>query len=281
MVKTSLFITTPDAPSAFLISILRDGIERSVAKAAQLGFDGVDLLIGDPDTFDSRKLEKALADNSVELACINPVRMTTQFGLSLLHHDENIRRRALAKLQSVTEIAGRFKCPVSVGLIRGGAIEAKPISYTRDIFVQIMQKVCDNAQKHDVEIHVEPINRLESNFINTTEDGLEIVERVNRPNFALCMDLYHMYIEDESIKGSIMRAKDHLRHFHFSDSDRLPPGVSHGVIDFEETINALKMVKYRGFISEGLMPTGNVDECARKTATFLKKLITQQSNAMA
>jgi hypothetical protein len=77
VVKTSVFITRPDAPAAFLISILRDEIERSVAKAAQLGFDGVDFLIGDPDTFDSRKLEKALADNTVESACINPVRMTT------------------------------------------------------------------------------------------------------------------------------------------------------------------------------------------------------------
>ena len=207
-VKTSLFITRPDVPGAFLISILRDEIERSVAKAAQLGFDGVDFLIGDPDTFDSRKLEKALADNSVELTCINPVRMTTEFGLSLLHPDENTRKRAFAKLQSVIEIAGTFKCPVSVGLIRGGAFEAEPISYTRNVFVQIMQKVYDNAQKHDVEFHVEPINRLESNFINTTEDGLEIVERVNRPNFRLCMDLYHMYIEDESVGGSIMRAND-------------------------------------------------------------------------
>jgi hypothetical protein len=63
VVKTSLFNTTPDAPAAFLISILRDEIGRSVAKAAQLGFDGVDFLIGDPDTFDSRKLEKALAEH--------------------------------------------------------------------------------------------------------------------------------------------------------------------------------------------------------------------------
>jgi hypothetical protein len=64
VVKTSIFITTPDAPATFLISILRDDIERSVAKAAQLGFDGVDFLIG--DTFDSRK-EKALSDNTVSL----------------------------------------------------------------------------------------------------------------------------------------------------------------------------------------------------------------------
>ena len=70
--------------------------------------------------------------------------------------------------------------------------------------------------------------------------------------------------------GQHNESKRHVRHFHFSDSDRLPPGVSHGVINFEDTINALKMAKYGGFISAGLVPTGNVDECARKTATFLK-----------
>jgi len=114
--------------------------------------------MGDPDTFDSKKLEKALADNNVELACINPVRITTQFGLSLLHPDENIRKRAFAKLQSVTEIAGRFKCPVSIGLIRGGAFEGKPISYTRDIFVQIMQEACDNAL-NNTPLYLIPQNR--------------------------------------------------------------------------------------------------------------------------
>lgn len=41
-----------------------------------------------------------------------------------------------------------------------------------------------------------------------------------------------------------------------------------------ETIDALKM-KYEGFMSVGLVPAGNVDECARKTVAFLRKLITE------
>ncbi len=273
MIKTSLFIGTPDMPDVAYVHLFRDEIQENVRKAARLGFDGVELLIGDPSFFDCDCLEKALAASGIDLACLNTGRMVSQFGLTLIHRDQNMRQKAFEKLQELVRICGRFGCALNIGLFRGGALEGKPIAYTKDLFVQIMKDACDYALPFGVTLNFEPTNRFEINFIHTTDEGLEVVSRVDRPNLGLLLDLYHMYIEDASIEESISKAMDYVKHFHFSDSDRWPAGVSHGVIDFRAIMALLKKIGYSGYLSEGLVPTEDVEECARRTAAYLKELI--------
>lgn len=273
MIKTSLIIGTSDMPKSHLVNVFTGELEENISRTSLLGYDGVELIIGDPDSFDSNRLEKALTDNKMVLACINSYRMVSEFGLSLIHPEENKRLEAFEKLQSIIKIAGRFKCYFNIGLFRGKAIEGKPIAYSRDMFIEIMKEVCDFAEKYKVDINLEPTNRFEINFINSTDEGIEIIEKVNRPNFGLLLDLYHMYIEDRDMEKSIRKSKYYVKHIHFSDSDRWPPGVSNGVIDFVTIMKILKEINFNGFLSEVLVPTENVDEFAKKTAYFLKKLI--------
>lgn len=273
MIKTSLFIGTPDMPEVSYVHLFTDEIEKNVSRAAQLGFDGVELIIGDPDTFECERLENALSESKMELACINTGRMISQFGLSLINPNEKKRLEAYKKLQSLVKIASRFKCYLNIGIFRGRAIDDKPIAYTRDMFVEIMKQACDYAALHKVSINFEPTNRFEINFINTTNDGIDIIERVNKPNLGLLLDLYHIYIEDKDMEESIRKSKDLVKHFHFSDSDRWPAGVGNGEIDFARLVKLLKEINFSGFLSEGLVPVKDVDECARNTAAFLKKLI--------
>ena len=89
--------------------------------------------------------------------------------------------------------------------------------------------------------------------------GWTSVRRVDRPNLGLLLDLYHMYLEDANMDESIVKAKDWVRHFHFSDSDRWPAGVGHGTIDFPRLLVLLRAIGYSGYLSEGLVPTEDVD----------------------
>jgi sugar phosphate isomerase/epimerase len=275
MIRTSLFIGTPDMPEVAYVHLFRDPIPQNVARAANLGFDGVELLIGDPATFDGDELAQALQANGISLACLNTGRMVSQFGLTLIHPDKQIMARAFVKLQELVKICHRFGCALNIGLFRGGALDGKPISYSKSLFVEVLQAACDEARPYGVTINFEPTNRFEINFIHTTDEGLEIVRQADRPNLGLLLDLYHMYIEDTDISESILKAREHVRHLHFSDSDRWPAGVSHGVIDFPATVALLKRIGYSGYLSEGLVRTADVDGCARQTAAYLKKLIAQ------
>lgn len=272
-IKTSLFIATPDMPKVNYVHLYTGEIEENIRKAAEAGFDGVELIIGDPDTTDGDKLEAALLEYKMELACFNSGRLNSQFGLTLLNPDPAVRQKAVDKFKTVIRLASRFKCYANIGIFRGTAIDGKPVSYTRDLFVEIMKDLCDFAQGYGVGINFEPTNRFEINFINSTDDGLDIINRVNRPNLGLLLDLYHMYLEDEDMLSKIVYCRNIVKHFHFSDSDRWPAGVSHGEIDFPVLVNTLKLIGFKGFLSEGLVRSEDADSCARKTAEYLHRLI--------
>ncbi len=271
--KISLLIASPGMPDVPYVHLFKDTIEKNVARSAKLGFDGVELLIDDPDTFDSDILEKSLKENRIELAAVNSGRMMFQFGVTLLHADEKVRSRAFSKLEGMVKVAGRFRCPLSIGLFRGKAIEGKPISYTRDMFVDIMRAGCDFASSFGVFINFEPTNRFETNFINSTDEGLDIIQRVGRQNLGLLLDFYHIYIEDRSFEETLQKARGVVRHVHISDSDRWPAGIGHGTIDFPPIIRQLKAIGYSGYLSEGLVSDEDVDASARKSVAYLKALI--------
>ena len=271
--KTSLFIGTEDMPDLSYVYVFSDTVEKNVATAARLGFDAVELLIGDPDLFNEEAFRVSLKETGAEAACINTGRLMSQLGLTLIHADAAIRSSAFEKLQQLVELCGRLGCALNIGLFRGAAIEGQPIARTKAMFVDVLKRACEFASQHGVGINFEPTNRFETNFIQTTGEGLEIIDRVGMPNLGLLIDLYHMYIEDDDLYESIVRAGDRIRHVHFSDSDRWPPGVSHGELDFPRIIGLLKAVGYDGYLSVGLVRSDDAEECARKTASYLKALI--------
>jgi len=276
MIKTSLFIATPDMPDVDYVHLYKEEIEENVRKSAKAGFDGVELIAPDPDTFEWERLEKALQDHQMELAPLNSGRLRSQYGLTLIHANPSIREKALEKFKSLIKVAARFNCGVNIGIFRGEAINGKPLVYTRDMFVEILKDICQYAAQHQVNINFEPTNRFEINFINTTDEGLDIINRVNMPNLGLLLDLYHMHLEEEDMLSKIVYCRDVVRHFHFTDSDRRPAGNSQGAVDFPQLVKLLKIIKYQGFLSQNLVRSGDPDASARVTADYLKKLIQEK-----
>lgn len=273
MIKTSLFIATPDMPDVDYVHLYKEEIEKNVEKSAKAGFDAVELITPDPDTFEWDRLEKALKDYKMELACINSGRLYSQYGVTLIHTDKAIQKKALEKFKSIIRIAERFKCYANIGIFRGPAISGKPVTYTRDMFVDILKELCEYAAQYKVIINFEPTNRYEINFINTTDEGLDIINRVNMPNLGLLLDLYHMHLEDDDMISKIVYCRNIVKHFHFTDTDRWPAGNSHGEVNFPQLINILKLINYNGFLSQNLVRSKDADACAKTTATFLRNLI--------
>ena len=273
MIKTSLFIATPDMPDVDYVHLYKGEIEDNVRKSAEAGFDAVEIITPDPDTFEWNRLHNALKEHKMELACINSGRLYSQYGITLIHPEKAIREKAIWKFQTIIRVAAHFGCYANIGIFRGPAIDGKPIRYTRDMFVEILKGLCDYAAQYNVGINFEPTNRFEINFINSTDDGLDIIARVNKPNLGLLLDLYHMYLEDKDILSKVVYCRDVVKHFHFTDTDRWPAGNSHGEIDFPQLIGILKLIGYNGFLSQNLVRAENADECAKRTASFLKDII--------
>ncbi|MCJ7647908.1 MAG: sugar phosphate isomerase/epimerase, partial [Candidatus Lokiarchaeota archaeon] len=123
---------------------------------------------------------------------------------------------------------------------------------------------------YNIRLTLEPVNRYESNFINTLNEGIEFIKRVGASNLGLLADTFHMNIEEVSIYDSIIQAKDYITHVHFADSNRWAPGCGH--LDFVKIVQTLKKIGYQGYVSAEILPLPDPDSCARITAETLDKI---------
>jgi 5-keto-L-gluconate epimerase len=119
-----------------------------------------------------------------------------------------------------------------------------------------------------VRLALEPINRYETTLINTTEQGLELVEKVGEENFGLLLDTFHMNIEETVIEAAIRSGGDRIFHFHVADSNRWHPGAGH--LDFKQLLNTLTSIGYAGWVSGEFLPLPDVDTAAQKGLANLK-----------
>jgi len=133
-----------------------------------------------------------------------------------------------------------------------------------------LRKCTEFAKKYNIGLTLEPVNRYESNFINTLNEGIEFIKRADASNLGLLADTFHMNIEEVSIYDSIIQAKDYLTHVHFADSNRWAPGCGH--LDFTKIVHTLKKIGYQGYVSAEILPLPDPDTAARITAETLNKL---------
>ena len=103
------------------------------------------------------------------------------------------------------------------------------------------------AQKHNVVVVIEPLNKKESNIVNTVSEGAEIARAVNHPNIKLLADFYHMALENEGPQA-LIDAGALIKHCHIAEKERrTTPGVHSD--DFTGYFKALKEINYTGAIS--------------------------------
>lgn len=116
----------------------------------------------------------------------------------------------------------------------------------RQQFIAVARKVSVVAKEYHIRLALENLNSTETNFINTVDEALRVVKEVNHPNFRLCVDIYHMLMENEP-PAIIERTRDYLIHCDIAEREgRTAPGV-HGQ-DFTPYLRALKKVRYRKLI---------------------------------
>ena len=116
----------------------------------------------------------------------------------------------------------------------------------KEQFISIAGKVSVLAKKYKIDLALENLNSTETNFINTAAEAFEVVNKVDQPNFWLCVDIYHMLMEDEP-PAIIAKTKKKLIHVDIAEKvKRAPPGVAGD--DFRPYLSELKKLGYSGKI---------------------------------
>jgi D-psicose/D-tagatose/L-ribulose 3-epimerase len=121
------------------------------------------------------------------------------------------------------------------------------------------------AAKKGVKLAVEPLNRFETDLVNTVEQGLRLIEDVGGNNLGLLLDTFHMNIEEKDIPSAIRRAGGHIVEFHACSNDRGTPGEDH--LPWRDIALALRQARYQGpIVIEAFTP--EIREVARAVSIW-------------
>lgn len=107
--------------------------------------------------------------------------------------------------------------------------------------------LAERAQANGMIISLEPLNRFETYFLNTTDQAVAYAERVDHPAFRIMYDTFHAHIEEQSQPRAIARLGQHLGVLHVSENDRGIPG--RGQIDFAAVFAAIRATGHDGWVT--------------------------------
>ncbi len=214
----------------------------------QWGFDAVELLIENPAHIDpafvKRELDRhGLMCGSVA-AAINPERDLRGNAAS---QRTGVKYLCALIDQMVTLDARVLSGPVYSYVGRTEAYSAAEKKRHWQAVVKNLKTVTRYAAERGKLVCVEPLNRFETDFLNTTEQGLKLIADVGSLALKLHLDTFHANIEEKHQGDAIRRAGKHLGHIHACGCDRGTPGNDH--IDWKSIAAALKAIKYDGDIA--------------------------------
>ena len=252
--------------------VFRGPDEWCLNQIRKIGYDGVEMHIHDSALLDRGRLREELQKNGLALTSIGTGTAYGQDHLFLTSRDREVRAGAVARLRDhMITAAGYPHAVVIVGLIKGKVSDCGDEKVYQENLVDALSECAEYAQKYGVYLGLEVINRYESDYMNTIDQGLELLDRVGSRFLQLHLDTYHMNIEETDIAAAIRRAAGRICHVHMADSDRWY--VGHGHYNFLETVKALQEIGYSHALSVESLGYPDMMTSAQKSYQEMRRVL--------
>lgn len=244
-------------------------------KFKKWGFDSVEISIEDPSHIDPTFIRAALDKNDLKCGSLC-VAMGPGRDLRGTPEDQ---QTAIEYLKSMLDMMPTLGCGILIGPLysvvgRAELVSKADYAIQWETVAKHLKMLADYAEKLDVKMAIEPLNRYETDFINTCEQGLKMVNQVNSKALMLQLDTYHMNIEEKDPYQAILNAGSKLGHFHACGSDRGTPGGDQ--INWDKISSALHQVNYDGdVVIESFIPD---IEMIAKAASIWRKFEPSQED---
>jgi D-psicose/D-tagatose/L-ribulose 3-epimerase len=219
-------------------------IDVTIRRLAKYGYSSIEIS-GEPEIFDTKEVGKLLKDNG--LRCWGSVSLMFA-GRDLIHADPAVRETSVQYIKDcitmVKELGGHEMTivPSQVGKVAAMDTPEQEWAWA----VEGLREIYPHAQAAGVLMALEPLNRFETNFINRADQAVLLAEAVG-PDCGVCIDTFHLNIEEADMYAAIRNSAHRLVDFHVADNNRMACGM--GALDWPKIIGTLKEVGYDGAIT--------------------------------
>ncbi len=221
--------------------------ETLLPHVAALGFDAVELPLEDLSLLDAKRLRQLLDDHGLTASVCGVFGP----GRDLSHADPAVRSATLEYLKQALDFAAVVGGSAVCGPLYSEVGKRRPLpdaerSAEWQRAVEGVRAACELADQRAVDIAIEPINRFETDMVNTVERAVQLARDVAHPRARVMIDSFHLTIEEADLEQAIRAAGDRLCHVQVSENHRGIPGT--GLTPWSAFRRGLEAVGYDGLV---------------------------------
>jgi sugar phosphate isomerase/epimerase len=268
---------------------LRYPFDEAARRIAAIGYAGLELLADVPHAWPAglldvqkqgilKSIEHAgLAFSNINAFMMNAVNDYRQpyWYPSFIEPDPEYRRVRIDHTRRALSLCAELGAPHITTEPGGPIAPGQSRQAAIDLFVEVLKPLAQHAHDLGVLLLIEPEPGL---LLETTDQYLEVAERLNAPSIGLNFDVGHAFCVNEDLPRAIAKLATHIRHYHVEDiaanrvHHHLVPGT--GAIDFVEVITAIRKSGYDGWVTVELYPfIDDPDAAARSAFSILRPLV--------
>src|SRR3954447_20429338 len=268
---------------------LRFPFDEAADRIASFGYEGLELLADVPHAWPAgllegpkRAIRAAMERNGLAFANVNAFMMNAindyrqpYWYPSFIEPDPHYRRVRIDHTRRALSLCAELGAPHITTEPGGPLAPGQSRQEAIYLFVEVWKPLAEHAHNLGVLLLIEPEPEL---LLETTDQYLEVAERVNAPSIGLNFDVGHAFCAREDFPRAIAKPAPPPRHYHFEDiaasrvHHHLVPGT--GAIDFAEVIAAIRATGYDGWLTVELYPfQDDPDSAARQALEVLRPLV--------
>jgi D-psicose/D-tagatose/L-ribulose 3-epimerase len=221
-----------------------ESLETTLARISKLGYEFIEIQ-GSPEIYDTSSVKHLL--HKYDVRCWGSV--TLMLGeRNLIAKNESQRASSVQYVKDVVKMVhdlGGQMVSVVPGTVGKIIPDGRP-EQEWDWAVESMKEIYNYAEDLGIVLGIEPINRFETYFINRGDQALALAEAVGS-KCGVCLDVFHMNIEEDDMYEMLRRAKKRLVGVHVADNNRMAPGM--GKLDWKKILSVLKEINYDKVLS--------------------------------
>lgn len=219
-------------------------LDVTLRRIKAYGYESVEIS-GEPEQYDVKETRAQLKEHGIR--CWGAVTLMLE-ERNLAARDEGQRARSVDYVKDVitmvSELDGEIVTvvPATVGKVAPDATPEEEWAWV----VDATRECFTHARSRGVKIAIEPLNRFETYLFNRCAQALALADAVG-PECGVCLDAFHLNIEESDIYDAIRLAGDRLFDFHVADNNRFAAGL--GLLDWPKIVGTLKDIGYDGALT--------------------------------
>jgi D-psicose/D-tagatose/L-ribulose 3-epimerase len=215
-------------------------------KIKSMGYDAVPVEY--PELINAEEVAEALKENDLEVIVCGAFGP----GRDFTNEDSSIRRASHTYIDECFKLCQAWGAKFFAGPMYSAVGKARMVSAEQrklewELAVTNLREVCVRAQNAGLKIAIEPLNRFESDLVNTAEDVKRMVSDINHPAAKILLDGFHMAIEERNLETAVLTAGTDLIHVQVSENYRGTPGT--GQTPWDSLKRGLVKINYQGAVS--------------------------------